>query len=238
MEKVKVLDRKSLSYLSKAKKAFLAKDYALSLRLYNDLTLADDENKEAKIGVLLSDIAVENEEQAQKLFEYYQILKLQKIAHAEDNILNIISLLDRNTNHFAELVNDFENAKINDIDGILYSDFKKLVRGSNFKKIFEYAMFSTKIIFTNKGDFVEFLDLLVENDFGDVAMQYIETLDSANFYDKKIQDILKKALENAESSADSAKNAESTAESTKKSTKFAESTKKSAKIAESTKGKK
>ncbi|MGX3012238.1 hypothetical protein ACWIUD_11945 [Helicobacter sp. 23-1044] len=218
MEKVKVLDRKSFSLLSKAKKAFLAKDYALSLRLYNDLTLADDENKEAKIGVLLSDIAVENEEQAQKLFEYYQILKLQKIAHAEDNILNIISLLDRNTNHFAELVNDFENAKINDIDGILYSDFKKLVAASNFKKIFECAMFSTKIIFTNKGDFVEFLDLLVENDFGDVAMQYIETLDSANFYDKKIQDILKKALENAESSA--------------------ESNKKPAKIAESTKGKK
>ena len=100
LENVKILDRKILAKLSKAKKAFLAKDYGLSLRLYNDLALADDSNKEAKIGVLLSDIAVENEEQAQKLFEYYQILKLQKIAHAEDTILNIISILDRNTKSF------------------------------------------------------------------------------------------------------------------------------------------
>lgn len=195
MEKVRILDRKTTSALSKAKKAFLARDYALSLRLYNDLALAYEDLKEAQIGVLLSDIAVENEEQAQKLFEYYQILKLQKIHAAEDNILNIISLLDRNTNHFAELVNDFENAKINDIDGILYSDFKKLVRASSFKKIFEYAMFSTKIIFTNKGDFVEFLDLLVENDMPHISLQYIETMDSDIIYDSKIQSILKKALQ-------------------------------------------
>ena len=66
---------------------------------------------------------------------------------------------------------------------------------SNFKKIFEYAMFSTKIIFTNKGDFVEFLDLLVENDLPHISLQYIETLDSEIIYDGKIQGILKKALE-------------------------------------------
>lgn len=189
------MDRKTLAKLSKAKKAFLARDYALSLRLYNDLILDDENNKEAKIGVLLSDVAVENDEQAQKLFEYYQILKLQKINGAEDNILNIINLLDRNTNHFATLVNDFEEAKINDIDGILYSDFKKLCRASSFKKIFEYAMFSTKIVFTNKGDFVEFLDLLVENDLPHISLQYIETLEGDIIYDSKIQGILKKALE-------------------------------------------
>ena len=189
------MDKKLLARLAKAKKAFLSKDYGQSLRLYNEITLDCDDSKEARIGVLLSDIAQDSEEQAQKLFEYYQILKLQKIHGAEDNILNIISMLDRNSNHFAELVNDFESAKINDIDGILYSDFKKLVRASNFKKIFEYAMFSTKIIFTNKGDFVEFLDLLVENDMPHISLQYIETLEGDIIYDSKIQGILKKALE-------------------------------------------
>lgn len=205
------MDRKTLAKLSKAKKAFLAKDYELSLRLYNDLILDDENNKEAKIGVLLSDVAGENEEQAQKLFEYYQILKLQKINGAEDNILNIINLLDRNTNHFATLVNDFEEAKINDIDGILYSDFKKMVSASSFKKIFEYAMFSTKIVFTNKGDFVEFLDLLVENDLPHISLQYIETLEGDIIYDSKIQGILKKALERMgkDSSKDSADSRES-----------------------------
>lgn len=189
------MDRKLSSKLLKAKKAFLACDYETSLRLYNDLMMENSDLKEAKIGVLLSDIAGENEEQAQKLFEYYQILKLQKVKGSEDNILNIINLFDRNSNHFAMLVNDFENAKINDIDGILYSDFKEIVRGSDFKKIFEYAMFSTKIIFTSKGDFIEFLDLLVQNDLSHISLQYIETLDGISFYDNKIQDILKKALE-------------------------------------------
>lgn len=205
------MDRKTLAKLSKAKKAFLAKDYERSLRLYNDLILDDENNKEAKIGVLLSDVAGENEEQAQKLFEYYQILKLQKINGAEDNILNIINLLDRNTNHFATLVNDFEEAKINDIDGILYSDFKKMVSASSFKKIFEYAMFSTKIVFTNKGDFVEFLDLLVENDLPHISLQYIETLEGDIIYDSKIQGILKKALEKMgkDSGKDSADSRES-----------------------------
>lgn len=197
MDKI-ILDKKINSKLSKAKRAFLAKNYALSLRLYNDIALENENHKEAKIGVLLSDVALENEDQAQKLFEYYQILKLQKISGAEDNILNIINLLDRNTNHFAALVNDFEEAKIHDIDGILYSDFKKMVSASSFKKIFEYAMFSTKIVFTNKGDFVEFLDLLVENDLPHISLQYIETLEGDIIYDSKIQGILKKALEKIE----------------------------------------
>lgn len=191
------MDKKILSRFQKAKKAFLARDYGASMRIYNDLLLQNlppNFERRAKIGVLLSDIAFENEEQAQKLFEYHQILRLQKIRDCDENILHIIELFDKNANHFAELVNDLEMAKINDIDGILYSDFKKLSNG-NFRKIFEYAMFSTKIIFTSKGDFIEFLELLVENDLSDISLQYIDGLDSASFYDGRVQNILKKALE-------------------------------------------
>lgn len=192
------MDRKILARFQKAKKAFLARDYGISLQLYNDLLLQNLTpafEKRAKIGVLLSDIAFENEEQAQKLFEYHQILRLQKIKNCDENILHIIELFDKNANHFAELIDDFESAKIDDIDGILYSDFKRLVSASNFRKIFECAMFSTKIIFTNKGDFIEFLELLVENDLSDISLQYIEGLDNASFYDERVQNILKKALE-------------------------------------------
>lgn len=191
------MDKKILSLFQKAKKAFLARDYGASMRIYNDLLLQNlppNFERRAKIGVLLSDIAFENEEQAQKLFEYHQILRLQKIEDCDENILHIIELFDKNANHFAELINDLEMAKINDIDGILYSDFKKLSNG-NFRKIFEYAMFSTKIIFTSKGDFIEFLELLVENDLSDISLQYIDGLDSASFYDERVQNILKKALE-------------------------------------------
>ena len=194
----KIFDRKILAQFQKAKRAFLARDYGASLQIYNDLLLQNLEQsfeRRAKIGVLLSDIAMENEEQAQKLFEYHQILRLQKIKDCDENILHIIELFDKNANHFAELICDFESAKINDIDGILYSDFKQFAHG-DFRKAFECAMFSTKIIFTNKDDFIEFLENLVENDFSDISLQYIEGLDGASFYDERVQNILKKALEN------------------------------------------
>ncbi|RDU64156.1 hypothetical protein [Helicobacter sp. MIT 14-3879] len=192
----KITSKKIVYILSKAKRAFLNQQYDIAMNLYNEVIINNTDSKEAKIGILLCDIASDNEEQAQKIFEYYQILKAQKIKDSADNILNIINLLDKNTNSFAAFINDFEEAKINDIDGILYSDFKKLITSSNdFKKMFEYAMFSTRIVFTKKGDFIEFLELLIENDLSDISIKYIETLDKEIIYDSKIQSILKKALD-------------------------------------------
>lgn len=184
---------------NKAKKAFLSKKYGIAINLYNDIIIKYPESKEAKIGILLCDVASENEEQAQKLFEYYQILKAQKTSNAEDNILNLISILDKNANNFVAMINDFEESKINDIDGILYSDLKKIYKDSDdFKKIFEYAMFSTKIIFTKKDDFYEFLNLLISNNLEDVAIKYIESLNKEVIFDAKIQQILNRALKNGE----------------------------------------
>lgn len=195
MELFKKSPRKIAQKLSKAKYAFLSKQYDIAIKFYNDILIEDEDSKEAKIGILLCDIASDNEEQAQKIFEYYQVLKLQKIKDYADTILNIIELLDKNANNFAELVNAFEEAKINDIDGILYSDFKNLIKGDNFKKMFEYAMFSTKIVFTKKDEFIEFLNLLIDNDLSDISIKYIETLNNEIIFDDKIQTILKKALD-------------------------------------------
>ena len=107
----------------------------------------------------------------------------------------MINILDKNTNHFVALLNEYEEAQMNDIDGILYSDFKKIANDKNdFKKIFEYAMFSTKIIFTKKSDFYEFLNLLIDNGMSNISMQYIESLSSDITSDSEIQKIIKRAL--------------------------------------------
>ena len=144
-------------------------------------------------------MANDNEEQAHKIFEYYQLTKIQKVANAEDGILNLINILDKNTNYFVSLLNEYEEAQINDIDGILYSDFKKLLDDKNdFKRIFEYAMFSTKIIFTKKSDFYEFLNLLIDNGLSNISMQYIENLNSDIISDNEMQKIIKKALKTNE----------------------------------------
>ncbi len=181
--------------LQKAKKAFMLKKYATAIQLFNDVIIDNPENKEAKLGLLLCDMASDNEEQAQKLFEYYQLTKAQKKADAEEGIINLINILDKNTNHFVALLNEYEEAQMNDIDGILYSDFKKIANDKNdFKKIFEYAMFSTKIIFTKKSDFYEFLNLLIDNGMSNISMQYIESLSSDITSDSEIQKIIKRAL--------------------------------------------
>lgn len=181
--------------LQKAKKAFLSKKYDIAMKLFNEIIITNPDNKEAKLGILLCDMANDNEEQAQKIFDYYQLTKIQKAANAEDGILNLINILDKNTNYFVSLLNKYEEAQINDIDGILYSDFKKLLDDKNdFKKIFEYAMFSTKIIFTKKSDFYEFLNLLIDNGLSNISMQYIENLSSDITSDNEMQKIIKKAL--------------------------------------------
>ncbi len=185
--------------LQKAKKAFMLKKYAFAMQLFNNIIIDNPDNKEARLGILLCDMANDNEEQAQKLFEYYQLTRVQKIANAEDSIINLINILDKNTNHFVALLNNYEEAQMNDIDGILYSDFKRIVKDKNdFKTIFEYAMFSTKIIFTKKSDFYEFLNLLIDNGMGNISMQYIESLNSDIVNDNEIQKIIKRVIKTNE----------------------------------------
>lgn len=182
------------SIITKAKKLFLQRDYAQSLELFNEAYLQSPKSKEARLGILLCDIAFDNEEQAQKLFEYYQIIKAQKVKAPQNIIFDLIKTLDYNVNHIATMINESEDNKIGELDGISYDDFKALVANSDFKTIFEHSLFSTKIIFTKKNDFYEFLNLLIDNGLINISMQYLEALQSDIIYDFEIQKILKKAL--------------------------------------------
>ncbi len=65
-------------------------------------------------------------------------------------------------------------------------------------KAFEDLIFSTKIIFTNKNEFYEFLNQLVENNYQDMSMEYIEYMESLKksvIYDKEIEKILQKVAD-------------------------------------------
>ena len=60
-------------------------------------------------------------------------------------------------------------------DGIRYSDFLNLVesRGS-FKKTFEDIMFSTRVVITNKDEFIDFVTKLSKEDFDEMALKYLD----------------------------------------------------------------
>jgi len=160
--------------LQRAESEFLKGDYINSLRSYGlilkDYPLLD----EAKIGVYLSDLGAESEEEAQALFDYYQMIKNEK-ENAVDIIDGLIDSLDSTKHNIQELLLNPIQEQIEYGDGIRYSDFLALVesRGS-FKKTFEDIMFSTKVVITDKDEFIDFVTKLSNEGFDEMALGYLD----------------------------------------------------------------
>ena len=160
--------------LQRAEGAFLKGDYTNALRSYGlilkDYPLLD----EAKIGVYLSDLGVENEEEAQALFDYYQIIKTEK-ENAVDIIDGLIDSLDSSKLQIQELLTKPLTEQIEYGDGIPYSDFLALVKSrGSFKKTFEDIMFSTKVVITDKDEFIDFVTKLANEGFDEMALGYLD----------------------------------------------------------------
>ena len=175
---------------SRANKAFLSGNYLKAIYYYSIVLKQDPNNKEAKIGILLSDFASEEKEEANALFDYYYALKKEKNKNAEKIIEDIINSRDNTLNVISKFINDdFEEFEY----GISFKDFKKHVkyRGS-FKRAFEDIMFSTKVIINEKRDFLDFLRQLIDNGYEDIAIGYLEDVSTMYPVDKKIREIFEK----------------------------------------------
>ena len=173
--------------LQRAEHEFLKGDYGNALRSYGLILKDYPTLDEAKIGVYLSDLGVESEEEAQALFDYYQLIKSEK-ANAVDIIDGLIENLDTSKQMIQELLLDPVEEQVEYGDGIRYSDFLDLVesRGS-FKKTFEDIMFSTKVVITNKDEFIDFVTQLSNEGFDEMALGY---LDASNHLFGNDQDVL------------------------------------------------
>jgi len=160
--------------LQRAEHAFLKGDYANALRSYGLILKDYPSLDEAKIGVYLSDLGVDSEDEAQALFDYYQLIKDER-ENAVDIIDGIIESLDTSKQMIQELLLDPVEEQVEYADGIRYSDFLDLVesRGS-FKKTFEDIMFSTKVIITNKDEFIDFVTQLSNEGFDEMALGYLD----------------------------------------------------------------
>ncbi len=160
--------------LQRAEHEFLRGDYMNALRSYGLILKDYPTLDEAKIGVYLSDLGSESEEEAQALFDYYQLIKMER-ENAVDIIDGLIENLDSSKHMIQELLLDPVQEQIEYSDGIRYSDFLLLVesRGS-FKKTFEDIMFSTKVVITNKDEFIDFVKQLSSEGFGEMALGYLD----------------------------------------------------------------
>ena len=164
--------------LKRAESEFLNGDYHNALRSYGLILKDHPTLDEAKIGVYLSDLGIESEEEAQALFDYYQTIKSEK-ENALDIIDGLIDSLDTSKQYIKKLLLNPVEEQLEYGDGIRYSDFLLLVesRGS-FKKAFEDIMFSTKVVITQKDEFIDFVTQLSNEGFDEMALNYLDATTS------------------------------------------------------------
>jgi len=164
--------------LQRAEGEFLKGDYRNALRSYGLILKDYPTLDEARIGVYLSDLGIESEEEAQALFDYYQVIKSEK-ENAVDIIDGIIDSLDSSKQYIQDLLLNPMEEQVEYGDGIRYSDFLALVesRGS-FREAFEDIMFSTKVIITEKDEFIDFVTQLANEGFDEMALGYLDATTS------------------------------------------------------------
>jgi len=185
-----------------ANEHFMAGRYAEALRGYSLILRESPLSKEAYNGAILSDMAMSGEGGAEALFDYYAILKTEDAQQADTIISEILATMDGSLEQLVALFNEGTMQRLDYIDGILYNEFKELVVSENdFKRIFENIMFSTRVIITEKEDFVDFLDNLINNGYQEIALSYLESALGVYPNDAQLRNLLRrlakgKVLEN------------------------------------------
>ncbi len=182
--------------LSQAKESFSKADYKSALEKFAEVLQNYPNSKEAYNGVILSEMAMSGETGAEALFDYYAVLQEEDKEEADAVMEEILQNMDGAIDKIGEIFAQPLRERIEFEDGILYSDFKKLLdEGADFKETFENIMFSTKVIITEKEDFIDFLDKLIEHGFEEMALTYLENALAIYPTDKLLIHLLKKLAE-------------------------------------------
>ncbi|WP_295052815.1 hypothetical protein [Sulfuricurvum sp.] len=179
--------------LKQANELFLAGQYSEALRDYS-LVLKDyPDSKEAYNGAILSDMAMGGESAGEALFDYYTILRSEDIETADTVISEILQTMDGTLDQLAGLFQETIKQRLDYEDGIMYTEFKELVENdSDFNRIFENIMFSTRVIITEKEDFVDFLDNLIDHGYQEMALSYLESALGVYPNDRQLRNLLRR----------------------------------------------
>ena len=171
--------------LTRAEEQFTLGRYENALRTYGQLLTEYPSDSDAQVGVYLCDIGLESADEAQALFDYYQIIKNEQ-DDAKEVMVNLLTTLDVSQGQVAEILNANED-KAEYKDGIGYKDFLKFIdeRGS-FKRAFEDIMFSTRVILKNKEEYLLFIAMLIEKGQIELATQFLDSLSNSFANDQEI----------------------------------------------------
>ena len=179
--------------LSQAKDSFSQADYKNALDKFAYVLENYPNSKEAYNGVILSEMAMSGEGGAEALFDYYEILKEEDQEAADTIMGDILQNMDGTLEKLGEIFADPIRERVELEDGIMYQDFKTIIdNGESFKDTFENIMFSTRVIITEKEDFLDFLDNLIEHGYADMALSYLENALGVYPSDVSLRKLLKK----------------------------------------------
>lgn len=181
-------------YIQKGIECFFKKSFDTALLNFSLALKEVDDSKEARIGAILSDLAMEKEDEAGALFEYYLLSKDSGVKDSEDIIEEIINSVELSLEDIEKLfIENQIETKLNEESGIAYEDFLNVVKDkNNFTEAFENIMFSTKVIIHKKEDFLDFLEQLLENGYKEISLNYLETAIKMFPNDEKLISLIKK----------------------------------------------
>lgn len=164
--------------LTRAEEQFTMGMYESALTTYGLLLKEYPAHRAAKIGAFLCDIGLESAEEAQALFDYYQIIKSEE-GDAEEVMDNLIATLDTTKDQINMLLETHED-RIDYEEGISYEDFLTFAEDrGDFGLAFQDVMFSTKVILKGKEEYIDFITHLIESGYSEMAEQFLDSMSSA-----------------------------------------------------------
>ena len=179
--------------LTLANDSFLKSDYEKALRYFAEVLHDYPDSKEAYNGAILAEMAMSGEDGAEALFDYYTILKDEDKEQADEVISEILESIDGTLDQLKTVFTQPLTDRLEQENGILYKDLMTLVeKEGDFKHVFENIMFSTKVIISEKEDFVDFLSKLMDNGFKEMALSYLESALSVYPNDDNLRALLKR----------------------------------------------
>ena len=179
--------------LVQANESFSKSEFEQALRSFAMVLNDYPSSKEAYNGAILSEMAMSGEVGAEALFDYYAVLREDDAEQADVILSEILETMDGTLDQLGAIISQPLNERLAFEDGILYSDFKEIVdEDGDFRRIFENIMFSTRVIITEKDDFVDFLDKLMSNNYHEMALSYLEGALAVHPNDEKLRKLLRR----------------------------------------------
>jgi len=173
--------------IQSANEFFTSKQYDKALFLYSQASSFEPTNIEYQIYALFCDIASEDEQKAQSLFEYFSIHKDLDFDAAITQIQETINAFDGDNDLMIKLLHDISTQNLESLDAIDYEDFLELVESrESFRIAYEDIMFSTKVAIKSKEDLVSFIEQLIEHGFDTTAYSYLDGFNEVFSFDKDL----------------------------------------------------